>query len=130
MNEDCKVLWDFIIQTYHLIEGWRSNLVVVDKDNRIWKIIDYLVPEDSRFEDKEKESIGKYKDLARELPKIIIWNVRGQLTPWRITTFRALPKRFGKTLKDIGTTAELGQFEKTVMLVMAKILKFLEMSGY
>lgn len=72
MNEDCKVLWDFIIQTYHLIEGWRSNLVVVDKDNRIWKIIDYLVPEDSRFEDKEKESIGKYKDLARELPKIII----------------------------------------------------------
>lgn len=47
-------------------------MVVVDKDNRIWKIIDYLVPEDSRFEDKEKESIGKYKDLARELPKIII----------------------------------------------------------
>ena len=105
-------------------------MVVVDKDNRIWKIIDYLVPEDSRFEDKEKESIGKYKDLARELPKIIIWNVRGQVTPWVITALRALPKKFGKRLKDIGITAELGQFEKTVMLVMARILKFLEMSGY
>ena len=54
-----------------MIEAWRPILVVVDKDDRIWKIIDCLVPEGSRFEDKEKESIGKYKNLARELPKII-----------------------------------------------------------
>ena len=33
---------------------------------------------------------------------------------------------FEKRLKDIGITAEIGQFQKTVMLVMARILKFLE----
>ena len=30
-NEDYKILWDFSIQTDHVIEAWRPDLVVVDK---------------------------------------------------------------------------------------------------
>ena len=30
-NEDYKILWDFSIQTYHVIEARRPDLVVVDK---------------------------------------------------------------------------------------------------
>ena len=30
-NEDCKILWDFSIQTDDIIEAWRPDLVVVDK---------------------------------------------------------------------------------------------------
>ena len=37
---------------------------------------------------------------------------------------------FEKRLNDIGITTELGQFQKTVMLVMERILKFLEMYRY
>ena len=29
-NEDYKILWDFNIQTDHVIEAWRLNFVVVD----------------------------------------------------------------------------------------------------
>lgn len=42
-----------------MIEAWRPDLVVADRENQIWKSIDYIVPGDSRFEGKEKESIGK-----------------------------------------------------------------------
>ena len=72
-NEDYKILWDFSIQTDHVIEAWRPDLVVADKE-RSCKIIDFAVPGDSRIEEKEKDKIEKYQDLGKELQKI--WNVK------------------------------------------------------
>ena len=48
-------MWDFSIQTDHVIEARRSDLVVVDKKERSCKIIDFAVPGDSRIEEKEKD---------------------------------------------------------------------------
>ena len=42
-NEDYKILWHFSIQTDHVIEAWRPDLVVVDKKERSCKIIDFAV---------------------------------------------------------------------------------------
>ena len=69
-NEDHKILWDFSIQTDHVIEARRPDFVVVDKKERSCKIIDFAVPGDSRIEEKEKGKIEKYQDLGRELQKI------------------------------------------------------------
>ena len=54
---------DFSIQTNHVIEARRPDLVVVDKKERSCKIIDFAVPGDSRIEEKEKNDIEKYQDL-------------------------------------------------------------------
>ena len=54
-NEDHKILWDFSIQTDHVIEARRPDLVVVAKKERSCKIIDFAVPGDSRIEKKEKD---------------------------------------------------------------------------
>ena len=67
-NEYYKILWDFSIQTDHVMEARRPDLVVVDKE-RICKIIHFAVPLHSRTE-KEKDEIEKYQDLGRELQKI------------------------------------------------------------
>ena len=48
-------MWDFSIQTDHLIEARRPDLVAVDKKDRSCKIIDFAVPGDSRIEEKEKD---------------------------------------------------------------------------
>ena len=47
---------DFSIQTDHVIEAQRPDLVVVDKKERS-KIIDFTVSGDSRIEEKEKDKI-------------------------------------------------------------------------
>ena len=60
-NEDYKILWDFSIQTDHVIEARRPDLIVVDKKERSCKIIDFAVPRDSRIEEKEKDKIAKKK---------------------------------------------------------------------
>ena len=49
-NEDYKIWWDFSIQTDHVIEAWRPDLVVIDKKERSFKIIDFAVPGDSRID--------------------------------------------------------------------------------
>ena len=54
-NEDYKILWDFSIQTDHVIEIWRPDLVVVDKEERGCKKIDFEVPGERRIEEKEKD---------------------------------------------------------------------------
>ena len=114
-------MWDFSIQTDHVIEAQRPDLVVVDKKERSCKIIDFAVPGDSRTEEKEKDTIEKYQDLGRELQKI--WNVKVKIISLVVGSLGAIPKQFGNRLKQIGTTVGAAQVQKTVLLGMARILK-------
>ena len=59
-NEDYKILWDFSFQTDHVTEARTPDLVVVDKKDRRFKIIDFAVPGDSRIEEKENDKRAKY----------------------------------------------------------------------
>ena len=54
-NEDYKILRDFSIQTDHVIEAQRPDLVVLDKKERICKIIDFLVLGYFRIEEEDKD---------------------------------------------------------------------------
>ena len=49
-KEDYKILRDFSMQTDHVIEAQRPDLVVVDKKRRTCKITDVAVAGDSRNE--------------------------------------------------------------------------------
>ena len=84
-------MWDFSIQTDHVIEAWRLDLVVVDKKRRTCKIIDFVVPGDSRIEEKENVKIEKYQDLRRELQRI--WDVRVKIVPLVVGSLGAIPKQ-------------------------------------
>ena len=120
-NEDYKILWDFSIQTDHVIEARRPDLVVVDKKERSYKIIDFAVHGDSRIEEKEKDKIEKNEDLGRDLQKI--WNVKVKIIPLVLGSIGAISKQFGNRLKQIGITVATAQVQKTVLLGMARILR-------
>ena len=108
-NEDYKILWDFSIQTDHFIEARRPDLVAVDKKERIYKIIDFAVPGDSRIEEKEKEKIEKYQDLRRLL--LEIWNVKVNIIPLVVGSLGAIPKQFRNRLKQIDITVGTAQVQ-------------------
>ena len=120
-NEDYKILWDFSIQTDHVIEARRPDLVVVDKKERSCKIIYFAVPGDSRIEEKEKDKIEKYQNLGRELQKI--WNVKVKIIPLVVHSLGAIPKQFGNRLKQIGISVGTAHVQKTVLLGTARILR-------
>ena len=113
-------MWDFSIQTDHVIEARRPDLVVVDKKERSCKIIDFAVPGD-RIEEKEKDKIEKDQELERELQKI--WNVKVKIIPLVVGSLGAIPKQFGNRLKHIGITAGTAQVQKIVLLGTARTLR-------
>ena len=113
-------MWDFCIQTDHVIEARKPDLFVVDKKERSCKIIDFVIPGDSRIEEKEKDKIEKHQDLGRELQKI--WNVKVKIIPLVVGSLGAIPKQFGNRLKQIGITVGTAQVQKTVLLGTARIL--------
>ena len=88
-NEDYKILLDFSIQTDHVIKARRTDLVVVDKKERICKIINFVVVGDIRIEEKEKDKIEKYHDLGMGSQKI--WNVKVNITPSVVGSLGAIP---------------------------------------
>ena len=78
-NDSHKLLWDFNIQTDHLIPARRPDLIIINQKTRICKIVDFPVPEDHRINLKESEKNHKYLDLAREIKKL--WNMKVTIVP-------------------------------------------------
>ena len=70
-NDSHKLLWNFNIQTDHLIPARRPDLIIINKKKRTCKIVDFAVPVDHRIKLKECEKKDKYLDLARELKKTV-----------------------------------------------------------
>ena len=73
-NDSHKLLWDFNIQTDHLIPARRPDIIIINnkkKKKRICKIVDFAVSADHRINLKEGEKKDKYLDLARELKKAV-----------------------------------------------------------
>ena len=68
-NETHKPLWDFEIQTDHLISARRPDQVIFTKKikKRTCRIVDLVVPADHRVKLKESEKRDNYQDLAIEL---------------------------------------------------------------
>lgn len=54
----------------HIIKTQRPDLIVMDRENKKFQIINFAVPFDTRVESKEIEKIEKYYYLARELKKL------------------------------------------------------------
>ena len=69
-NETHNLLWDFEIQTDHLISTRRPDLLIASKKKRTFRIVNFAVPADPRLKLKESEKKDKYLDLAKELKKL------------------------------------------------------------
>ena len=66
-NETHKFLWDFEIQTDHLISDRRSDLVMINKKKWTCRIVDFVLPADHREKLKENDKRNKYLDLVRDV---------------------------------------------------------------
>ena len=78
-NGSWKILWDFTIQTDHVIEARRPDMVIIDKTKNECKIIDFACPFNSRIEEREKDKMKGYNNLKRELKKI--WDMPVKIIP-------------------------------------------------
>jgi hypothetical protein len=59
-EKEVKILWDFEIRTDRVMLARRSDMVILDKEERKLTIIDLAVPSDANIKDKETEKLTKY----------------------------------------------------------------------
>ena len=119
-NDSHKFLWDFNIQTDHLIPARRPDLIIIIK-KRICKIVDFAVPADHRINLKESEKKDKYLDLASELKKL--WNMKVTIVPIVIGTLGTITKGLLKGLEDLEVGGRVETIQTTALLRTARILR-------
>ena len=120
-NDSHKLLWEFNIQTDHLIPARRPDLIIIYKRKRICKIVDFAVPADHRINLKESEKNDKYLDLARELKKL--WNMKVTIVPIVIRTLGIVTKGLLKGLEDLEVSGRVETIQTTALLRTARILR-------
>ena len=118
-----KLLWDFNIQTDHLIPARRPDLIIINKKKkkRICKIVDFAVSADHRINLKESEKKDKYLDLARELKKL--WNMKVTIVPIVISALGTITKGLSKGLEDLEIGGRTETIQTTALLRTARILR-------
>ena len=120
-NHTHEFLWDFNIQTNHLISARRQDLIIINKKKkRICKIVDFFVLADHRIKLKEGEKKDKYFTLVRELKKI--WNMKVTIIPFVIGAFGIVTKGLLKGLEDLEIRGRVETIQTTVLLRTVRIL--------
>ena len=125
-NDTHKHLWDFDIQTGHLLSARRPDFIVINnkkkkKKKRTCKIVDFAVPADHRINLKESEKKDKYLDLARELKKL--WNMNVTIIPIEIGVFGTVTKGLLKGLEDLEVRGRVETIQTKALLKTARILR-------
>ena len=120
-NATHKLLWDFNIQTDHLIPARRPDLIIINKKKRTYKTVDFAVPADHRIKLKECEKRDKYLDLAREVKKL--WNMQVTIIPIVIGAFGTVTKGLLKGLEDLEVGGRVEIIQTTALLRTDRILR-------
>ena len=120
-NDTHKLLWDFNIQTDHLIQPRRPDLIIINKKKRTSKIVDFAVPAGHRIKLKECEKKDKYLDLARGLKKL--WNMQVTIIPIVIGAFGTVTKGLLKGFEDLEVGGRVETIQTTALLRTARILR-------
>ena len=114
-NDTHKLLWDFDIQTDHLILARRPDL------KKKLKIVYFAVPADHRIKLKECEKKDKCFDLARELKKL--WNIKVTITQIVIGALGTVIKGLLKRLEDLEVGGLVEGIQTRRLLRTARILR-------
>ena len=110
-----KMLWIVTIQTYHVNEARRPDMVIIGKIKSECKIIGFACSFNSRIEEKEKDKMKGYNDLKRKLKKI-----------WHMLV-KVIPVVVGTLMSDIRIETRIMELQKTTILYSTRIFRnFLE----
>ena len=79
-NNSTKILWNFPIQTDHVVINNKLDVIVVDKINKTVNLIEVAVPNDYNICNKRLQKMRAYTNLSVEIKAL--WNLnKVQITP-------------------------------------------------
>ena len=120
-NEIHKLLWDFEIQTDHLISARRQDLDTVKKKKKEKKK-DLPISQLCRSNwPQNKIKRNKYLHLASELKQL--WNMKVTVIPIVIGALRTIRKGLVKWLEDLEINGQVVTIQTSALLRSARKLR-------
>ena len=120
-NDRAKILWDFMVQCDIQIEHRKPDIIVIDKEKKICKVIDVACPGDHRLVEKRNEKMNRYSDLRLEIARM--WDIKTIVVPIIIGALGSIPKDIHKFLKLLDIEYDLNILQHSVLLGTANILR-------
>jgi hypothetical protein len=120
-NEDCKILWDFMIQCDRYVEHRRPDIVVINKRTNECQLIDVACPSDLNLVGKRNEKFRNYNLLRSEVAKL--WNKKTTIIPIIIGALGSIPEDLSRKLKQLEIPYNITVLQKSVLLGTAGILR-------
>ena len=118
---DVVVYWNKPITTDRKVAHNKPDVVVIDKKENKWTIIDFAIPMDHRVKIKEDTKIDIYMDLAAEVRRQYL--VKTQIIPIVLGALGTIPKRLEEYLEKLGVPDVIGSLQKSVLISTAAILR-------
>ena len=121
-NDTHKLLYDFEMQTDHLISARRPDLIVINKNKRTCKIVDIAVLADHRIKLTKSEKKDKNPDFAWELKKKTMEHEGDDYTIV-IGSLSTVTKGLLKGLVDLEVGGQVETIKTGTFLRTARILR-------
>ena len=121
-NQTVKLLWDFPIQTDHVLDHNKPDIVLFEKKTRECVIIDVACPFDTRVKEKAKEKIERYQDLKREIRKL--WKCKNvKVVPIVIGALGTIEESCDKWIKSLELAKYKDLMQTACLLGTSRILR-------
>jgi len=116
-----RVYWDRSVETVQRVESNRPDVVVVDREEKRWLIVDFAVPSDRNVTAKEEEKITKYSPLAHQVRKL--YRVSTSIVPIVVGSLGVVTRRLEHSLKELGIPDVLGGLQTSAIIGTTNILR-------
>ena len=103
------------------LEANRPDVVVVDKMNGKWTLVDFSVPFDRNVVQKEEEKLRKYDALAAQVRRQ--HRVRTDVAPIVVGALGLVSKRLDRWLNRLGIGDVVGGLQTSAIIGTAAILR-------
>ena len=116
LNEsgDVTIYWDVLWKTPGDVRFNRPDVVVVDRKEKLWTIVEFSVPLDHNIVTKQLWKVEKYQKLAAQFRKM--HRIQTKVIPVVVGALGTIPERLPGYLKDLGIPDVVGGLQKTVLL--------------
>ena len=122
-TDDGKVTiyWDKPIKTDRKVSYNRPDVVVIDREENTWYIVDFAIPMDHHVKEKEEEKIEKCMDLAAEVRRQ--FRVKTVIVPIFLGALGTAPAKIPKSLEKFETEDVIGSLQTAVLISTTAILR-------
>ena len=121
-SEECKILWDFPIQTDKTLEHNRPDITVIEEKIKKCLLIDPACPFDTPIEKKEEEKCNNYCNMKYEIARM--WRMKDvEVIPVVIGALGTVTKQFEKWMQKLDLEITVEMLQNPCLLGTARIIR-------